>query len=236
MPKQAISARRTMARFLFLILATTATPVQADGVACQSPESPTDTMVCSSKKLLTLNNQLENRYQAILESDHSLKQNQRDWSQQIRNRCPSQDCLLNAYENRIAYLDRYAALPALPAPSAAIADVSLDGGHYRLTAAEKSAAMTIAADFKTEWPYRSLTERVTECDQLASRRSRQAETAKNYTDMNALVTGVDSSEAAHRYLDEVGLIDVLALMELVLVENDKVIPFLERECDQLSAE
>lgn len=87
---------------------------------CAKASSAVEKRICADADLARLDSALVAAYrQAMAQSGDSdaLKAGQLNWLRQVRNQCAANDCLAEAYRQRIAELSQGSAAPALPSPS-----------------------------------------------------------------------------------------------------------------------
>jgi uncharacterized protein YecT (DUF1311 family) len=111
----AISARRRMANALdmkkikhfalcsalaLIGLVIESSPVLAASFDCSKAGTAVEKMICSDAVLSRLDEELAGKYQSV-SSSPQVKQQQRDWLRNIRNKCETTDCLVAAYRTQI---------------------------------------------------------------------------------------------------------------------------------------
>ena len=83
----------------------------AAGFDCRKAHTFVERAICGNKHLSTLDDRLENAYRsalAIAFDPEALKEEQRRWLTDVRNRCQDNRCLNRAYEQRLQSLSGYA--------------------------------------------------------------------------------------------------------------------------------
>ncbi len=100
-------------KWIVLIGLFTCAQAQPASFDCAKARSTIERMICNNAGLSDMDAQLGEAYKTAKErlSDSESKQlssEQRDWLQNVRNRCSDGDCLLKAYETRLNAVDPFA--------------------------------------------------------------------------------------------------------------------------------
>ena len=99
-----------MKRIFWLVLGlmTQLTVAQAASFDCGKAQSDVEKMICASSELQMLDLQLYNAYSRTVRlsaKDDNVRASQLDWLRESRNKCMTNECLVKAYNARIASLE-----------------------------------------------------------------------------------------------------------------------------------
>ncbi|NTJ67766.1 hypothetical protein G6M50_20320 [Agrobacterium rhizogenes] len=88
-----------------IIISLFAIPVEAAGIDCAKPGSPSDHMICQDKSLLARDAIVRDLYAAALKHDDAdkIRERQRRWITKVRS-CSDATCARQAYDDQIASL------------------------------------------------------------------------------------------------------------------------------------
>lgn len=90
-----------------IIIGLSAIPVEAAGIDCSKPGSPSDDMICQDKSLLARDAMARDLYAAALKRDDAdkIRERQRRWITKVQS-CGDASCARQAYDDQIASLLR----------------------------------------------------------------------------------------------------------------------------------
>ena len=90
-----------------IIIGLSAIPVEAAGIDCLKPGSPSDHVICQDKSLLARDAMVRDLYAAALKRDDSdkIRERQRRWITKVQS-CGDAACARQAYDDQIASLLR----------------------------------------------------------------------------------------------------------------------------------
>ncbi|MGY5803535.1 lysozyme inhibitor LprI family protein [Rhizobium sp. LEGMi12c] len=88
-----------------IIIGLFAVPVEAAGIDCAKPGSPSDHMICQDKSLLARDAMVRDLYAAALKHDDAdkIRERQRRWITKVQS-CSDVTCARQAYDDQIASL------------------------------------------------------------------------------------------------------------------------------------
>lgn len=112
-------------------------PAMAASFDCSKASTPSERMVCANPQLSVFDEDLATTYAAAMARTYdkgALKASQRKWLTNTRNRCMTKDCLVRAYVDRLADLNKVSETRPM-----------LHAASTPLTAAEAAACRTVAA-------------------------------------------------------------------------------------------
>ncbi|ESQ91041.1 hypothetical protein ABAC460_07505 [Asticcacaulis sp. AC460] len=86
--------------------------IPAASFDCRAAATRVENLICVSEELRSMDRQMANAYTRLLSTSDShsappLRESQRDWLRNVRNRCADQVCLATAYKVRIAELESH---------------------------------------------------------------------------------------------------------------------------------
>ena len=92
---------------MILLLSTLSCPVWGASFPCYQANKPVEKMICENKALSFLDDHLNAIYKMVLlvtKNVNAIREQQRRWLNTQRDQCPEETCLINVYEQRIAFL------------------------------------------------------------------------------------------------------------------------------------
>jgi uncharacterized protein len=93
--------------FLIWLLPMFAIPAGAAGFDCAKAGTPVEKLICSDPLLSGLDEKLARAYKAALSAavqGNDLRRQQKEWLENVRNRCTTKVCLADVYERRLKEL------------------------------------------------------------------------------------------------------------------------------------
>jgi uncharacterized protein YecT (DUF1311 family) len=93
-------------KILFSTLLLFSSDVFATSFDCKKAQSPVEKLICSDPKISSLDEKLARDYKSAIQSrgGSQLIAGQRKWITEVRDKCLTSDCLINAYDVRDKWL------------------------------------------------------------------------------------------------------------------------------------
>jgi len=201
-------------------------------IALTKASTNVEYLICDSVELSDLDSNMASQYRALRSHDDSILQNQRNWLRHERNKCETHNCLVNAYDERLRYFDslnpKFTQEEYIPEVAAAKQNT---GSNDLLNTDEKIELMSLASDFKSNWPLLSMEEKVDNCYELPIKEAAQSMMVENLYRIQKDYLFLDDAEK--EIAKVLGMLDSIEVGEMLANQNGKIVFFLQQKCAQI---
>ena len=120
----------------FLVLLYLSLPAAATSFDCKRSSTQTEKRICEEPALSALDDKLNRAYQSALQSStqpEDIRYKQKVWLRQVRNKCITTSCLVEAYETRIRQLSSVQSTTSKNLADCPLTEAKLRGAWERVS-------------------------------------------------------------------------------------------------------